>query len=155
MTTVENKTIGEIVAEDYRTAQIFKNHNIDFCCKGNRSVKEVCETNDIDPEVLIREIETIQQENRETNTDYQSWPLNLLADYIEQKHHRYVEEQIPVLKTYLEKLCRVHGNRHPDADQRVLPHATCLRVAEEDHDRVADILVYRRTERECHLRHLG
>ncbi len=43
MATIDKKTIGEIVAEDYRTAQIFKNHNIDFCCKGNRSIREACE----------------------------------------------------------------------------------------------------------------
>jgi regulator of cell morphogenesis and NO signaling len=114
MITVENKTIGEIVAEDYRTAQIFKNHDIDFCCKGNRSIQEACEAKSINPQSLINEIESIQYQGSEDATDYQSWPLELLADYIEKKHHRYVEERIPVLKAYLEKLCRVHGNRHPE-----------------------------------------
>lgn len=114
MITVDNKTIGEIVAEDYRTAQIFKNHNIDFCCKGNRSIKEVCKTNNMDPDTLLTEIEAMQQQTSEGGTDYQSWPLDLLADYIEKKHHRYVESRIPELKAYLEKLCRVHGNRHPE-----------------------------------------
>lgn len=35
--------VGQIVAEDYRTAQIFKNHKIDFCCQGNRSIREAAE----------------------------------------------------------------------------------------------------------------
>lgn len=39
----QEKTIGQLVAEDYRTATIFKKHKIDFCCKGNRSITEVCE----------------------------------------------------------------------------------------------------------------
>ncbi|KKM81357.1 hypothetical protein LCGC14_1330670, partial [marine sediment metagenome] len=47
-------------------------------------------------------------------TDFKTWPLDLLADYIEKKHHRYVESQIPVLNQYLAKLCRVHGERHPE-----------------------------------------
>lgn len=114
MITVDNKTIGEIVAEDYRTAQIFKNHNIDFCCKGNRSIREACEPKNLDPKVLVQEIEALQQQAKEEATDFQTWPLDLLADYIEKKHHRYVEERIPVLKAYLDKLCRVHGNRHPE-----------------------------------------
>ena len=62
MTIVQNKTIGEIVAEDYRTAQVFKNHHIDFCCKGNRSIQEVCETKNMDPDELIGEIEAVQQQ---------------------------------------------------------------------------------------------
>lgn len=123
--TVENKTIGEIVAEDYRTAQIFKNYDIDFCCKGNRSIKEVCESNSMDPETLLQEIETLQSQTTEAQTDYQSWPLDLLADYIEKKHHRYVDQKIPVLKEYLEKLCRVHGNRHPELFEITEHFKTC------------------------------
>jgi len=108
------KTIGQMVAEDYRTAQVFKNNKIDFCCKGNRSLQEVAEKNNLDVVTLLREIDEVQREDNNDNTDFKSWPLDLLSDYIEKKHHRYVEEQIPVLKQYLSKLCRVHGERHPE-----------------------------------------
>lgn len=108
------KTIGQMVAEDYRIAQVFKNHKIDFCCKGNRSLKEVANKYDLDLEVLRGEIDDAQSRTNNDNTDFKSWPLDLLADYIEKKHHRYVEEQIPILKQYLNKLCKVHGERHPE-----------------------------------------
>ena len=114
MNNLMNKKVGEIVAEDYRTAQIFKNHKIDFCCKGNRSVQEVAEKNKLDVDVLMREIDEVQRQNYDENSDFKSWQLDLLADYIEKKHHRYVEERIPVLKQYLNKLCKVHGQRHPE-----------------------------------------
>ncbi len=111
------KTIGQMVAEDYRTAQIFKNHKIDFCCKGNRSIAEVAEKSKLDPNSLIAEIKAVKDRNNNDNSDFKSWPIDLLADYIEKKHHRYVEESIPVLNQYLEKLCRVHGERHPELFQ--------------------------------------
>ncbi len=106
------KTIGQLVAEDYRIAQVFKNHKIDFCCRGNRSIQEVAEKNKLDVNILLREIDEVQRQKNNDNTDFKSWPLDLLADYIEKKHHRYVEERIPVLKQYLAKLCRVHGESH-------------------------------------------
>ncbi len=114
MKSTMERNIGEIVAENYRTAQIFKNHKIDFCCKGNRSIREVAEKDKIDADILLREIESVQLQTNDDNIDFKSWPLDLLADYIEKKHHRYVEAQIPVLNQYLDKLCRVHGDRHPE-----------------------------------------
>lgn len=114
MENVLEKTIGEIVSADYRTAQIFKDHKIDFCCKGNRSIAEASKEKNIDLKQLIKELEIAQQEKSSDTTDFKAWPLDLLADYIEKKHHRYVDEKIPILKQYLNKLCQVHGNRHPE-----------------------------------------
>ena len=39
MEDLQEKTIGEMVAEDYRTAAVFKKYEIDFCCNGNRSLE--------------------------------------------------------------------------------------------------------------------
>lgn len=114
MNTVQHQTIGEMVAEDYRTAQVFKNHNIDFCCKGNRSILEVTEGKNVDADQLVKEIEAVKLKTTGGVTDYKSWPLDLLTDYIEKMHHRYVEEKSPVLKQYLDKLCQVHGKKHPE-----------------------------------------
>ncbi len=114
MNNTMEKTIGQIVADDYRAAQVFKNHKIDFCCKGDRNVVEVAEKHKIDIDELLGELEAARRQNSDDTTDFRSWPLDLLADYIEKKHHRYVEERIPVLRQYLNKLCKVHGERHPE-----------------------------------------
>ncbi len=114
MENTTEKTVGQFVAEDYRTAQVFKNHNIDFCCKGNRSLQEVALKNNLDVNALQREIEEAVKQESTENADYKSWPLDLLADYIEKKHHRYVAAKIPVLKQYLSRLCEVHGEKHPE-----------------------------------------
>ena len=34
MNHIIEKTIGQMVAQDYRTAQVFKNHKIDFLLAG-------------------------------------------------------------------------------------------------------------------------
>ena len=108
------QTVGEIVAKDYRTAQVFKNHKIDFCCRGNRSLEEVALKNNLNVDVLSAELQAVTEQSNGDNIDFKSWPLDLLVDYIEKKHHRYVEKQSTVLKQYLDKLCRVHGEKHPE-----------------------------------------
>lgn len=110
----ENQIIGELVARDYRTASVFKKYSIDFCCQGNRTIQEACEKKNIDTKKVLEDLVAIMEAKSESTTDYQSWPLDLLADYIEKKHHRYVQEKTLEIQPYLDKICKVHGERHPE-----------------------------------------
>ena len=114
MTIQKNQIIGELVAKDYRTASVFKKYGIDFCCQGNRTIDDACEKKNIDPKSVVQDLDTAIQAPGTNTTDYESWPLDLLADYIEKKHHRYVVEKTAEIKPYLDKICRVHGERHPE-----------------------------------------
>lgn len=109
----KEKTIGELVAEDFRTAQVFRKYKIDFCCKGNRTIQEACENKHVLVEDVYRDLENINQ-GKSGDFNFNSWPLDLLAEYVEKTHHRYVEENSAVLLQYLNKLCKVHGDRHPE-----------------------------------------
>ncbi len=109
-----NKTVGNIVADDYRTAGVFSQLGIDFCCKGNRTIDEVCAKKGIDKYALLDELERVTANNNNQGIDFKSWELDLLIDYIEKKHHRYVEEKIPQLLSFLLKLEQVHGAQHPE-----------------------------------------
>ena len=108
-----NKTIGEIVAEDFRTAAIFKKHGIDFCCRGGRTIQEACEKKKVMEQQLIDELSALPS-GKGDNVDVSSWPLDLLANYIVKIHHEYVREKTPMLLQFLDKLCKVHGDRHPE-----------------------------------------
>jgi len=114
MTITEANVVGEVVATDYRAATIFKAHKIDFCCNGNRTISDVCAGKDLRPDQLIDELEKAISTKEKQTADFQSWDADLLADYIEKKHHRYVAEKIPELRFYLKKVAKVHGLLHPE-----------------------------------------
>lgn len=114
MENLHNKTIGAFVAEDFRTAAVFSKYKIDFCCKGNRTIDEVCDKQEIDPKVLLKKIQQALSADDRNTIDFNSWPLDLLADYIEKTHHRYVEEKTTIIMQFLNKLCSVHGGNHPE-----------------------------------------
>ncbi len=117
METTEKKTIGSYVAENYKTAAVFDKYGIDFCCRGNRSLDEVCQQQTIDKQKLTTELGEVLAEKVQEVNDPGSWPLDLLADYIEKKHHRYVEKAIPELLAYLEKVVAAHGPNHPEVKE--------------------------------------
>ena len=56
MTAIQDMTIREIVANDFRAAEVFQRHGIDFCCKGNRSIEEACRSLDVTAEEILREV---------------------------------------------------------------------------------------------------
>ncbi len=114
MNILEHPTIGEWVVEDYRTATIFSKYGIDFCCKGNKTLDEVCQAKGLDINQIENEINTVLNSSSTTEMDFKSFSPNLLIDYILETHHEYIQEKTPVLLMYLEKLCKVHGDRHPE-----------------------------------------
>ena len=114
-THAENaETIGEIVAKDYRKAQVFKNMGIDFCCGGKKTIAEACEKKGIDAKEVERQLEAIKGESSSSENDFQNWDLGFLSDYIINTHHRYVRENTAFILELAQKVARVHGEKHPE-----------------------------------------
>jgi regulator of cell morphogenesis and NO signaling len=107
-------TIGEIVADNYRSAKVFEKHNVDFCCGGNVTLAAICRNKGIDLAAITAELETTKREPVERSRNYSSWEIPLLADYIINAHHNYIKGNIGQLTTYIQKIASVHGANHPE-----------------------------------------
>jgi len=114
MENLVNEKIGDIVAKNFHAAAVFSKYGLDFCCGGGKSVQEAATKKSVDLDKLTEELKAVLSEPNETHIDYAAWPADLLASYIEKTHHRYVREKAPVILAYLNKLCQVHGSRHPE-----------------------------------------
>ena len=115
--TTENattKTIGEYVAEDYRTAQVFEKYGIDFCCGGKVPLSAACEDRGIAVDTISREIEAAKSTPLERSHNYAAWGLPFLADYIIETHHGYLNENTNQIAVYARKIAEVHGAHHPE-----------------------------------------
>lgn len=110
----DEETIGELVAKDFRKAQVFKKLGIDFCCGGKKTLQEVCDKKGIDVHKVEAELAAIAREGQPSGQDFQRWDLGFLSDYIANTHHTYVRESIPFLSEISQKVARVHGDRHPE-----------------------------------------
>lgn len=107
-------TVGEIVSMNFRTAQLFDKNNIDFCCGGNISLEQACTKSNVDIEKIIPEIEDILSVSDPDSQYIDSLSPDQLAEYIEKRHHRYVNDNLQFIREKLQKLCDVHGSVHPE-----------------------------------------
>ncbi len=113
MENIDTLTLGEIVKQNYKAAAVFERHALDFCCNGNQTFAEACSTASIDPALVRQELAGIPGKDTDI-PDFDAWPLHKLIDYIQEHHHAYVERTTPQIKGYLDKICTVHGDRHPE-----------------------------------------
>lgn len=109
-----SSTIGELVAEDFRKAEVFRKFGLDFCCGGNKSIKEACDEKNIDANVVAIALSEVENQQKSNQHDYNSWQLDFLADYIINIHHKYVAESLPLLDEFSAKVADVHADLHPE-----------------------------------------
>ncbi|HNX54543.1 MAG TPA: iron-sulfur cluster repair di-iron protein [Prolixibacteraceae bacterium] len=112
-----DKMLGDIVADDFRTAEVFKNAGIDFCCGGKKTLKQACEEKALNLEVIVQQIVEQQTLPISNAQNFKDWPLDFLCDYIVNFHHKYVFKTLPELVFYTRKIADVHGDNHPELQE--------------------------------------
>jgi len=109
-----NTKVGDIVKINFKTAHIFYKNDIDFCCGGGTSLFEACEKANVEIDQLLPELESLVVQNDPDSIYIDGLELDELCDYIEKRHHAYVNMNIPFLQEKLQILSNVHGDVHPE-----------------------------------------
>jgi regulator of cell morphogenesis and NO signaling len=106
-------TVGEIVAGDFRTAAVFQELGIDFCCGGRRGLGDACRARHLDEDAVMTALERVC-DGPDSSARFDTWSPEQLIGHIVAKHHAYVRRAMPSLIAYTRKLAAVHGIRHPE-----------------------------------------
>ncbi|MEQ8927987.1 MAG: iron-sulfur cluster repair di-iron protein [Fulvivirga sp.] len=112
MKNLASTPIGQIVAENYQAAQVFTAHNMDFCCGGGITLAKACQKHNTDLNQIRHELESVIMDKSHINFEHET--PDQLINTIVNVHHHYIKTTVPTLQLYLDKLCRVHGERHPE-----------------------------------------
>ncbi len=108
------ETVGSIAAKDYRKAEVFKKLGIDFCCGGEKSLKDASKEAGISEEQLRQELEDADTVTVSASQDYNKWKLDFLADFIANTHHQYIRDNATVILGLADKVAQRHGPQHPE-----------------------------------------
>jgi regulator of cell morphogenesis and NO signaling len=108
--------ISDIVLHDYRTAGVFREYGIDFCCGGKVALHDVCTSRGIDEQDVLLKLENLYC-TPSSGEDYASWSATRLMDFIVGYHHSYIRESLPRISAYVNKVASRHGDTHPELVQ--------------------------------------
>lgn len=126
------KTLAELVTDNIRSASVFEEFGLDFCCRGNRTLKDACSEKNVETEKVVNRLNKLN-ENGSEHQQANDWSLDFLVDYIVNNHHNYVRRMIPIITLHADKVALVHGKNHPEAI------------------RIADLFLAVREELEMHM----
>lgn len=113
--TDREETLGEIVAKDYRKAEVFKKYGLDFCCGGKKTVSQACQEAGVDAEAVRSELKNYDGMPGDTTINrFDRWEPDFLVDYIVNNHHSYVKQSLADMPQYVNKVGEAHGEAHPE-----------------------------------------
>jgi len=106
--------VADIVAKDYRTADVFRKYGIGYCCGGKWPMDIACEMRGIDAEKLQAELEVATRTLQiSTRLDFANWDIEFLVDYIINIHHRYLETTVKETEQVLHEFTEEHIKKFP------------------------------------------
>lgn len=131
-----SEKVGEIVAKFPKAADIFMENKIDFCCGGDRPLLEAIEENGLSEAKIVDDLNKLYEEfanNLDSkDTNWQESPIDELVDYIINKHHAYLWDELPKISKLSTTILKVHGQSHPELS-KVHKLFSTLKMELEEH----------------------
>lgn len=109
-----DQTLGEIVAGNPAAAPVLEGVGLDYCCHGDRTLEDACASAGIDADDVRTQLAGLAVGG---DTTWATLDAPALADHIVATHHRYLDEEMPLLDALADKVLSAHGSRHAELAQ--------------------------------------
>ena len=111
-TTLDQRTLADVVAERTDTTRVFERLGLDYCCHGDRLLDDACDAAGLDADEVAAQIAELPIVD--TDASWTELDPAALADHVVATHHAYLHEELPLLDALAAKVEGVHGERHPE-----------------------------------------
>jgi regulator of cell morphogenesis and NO signaling len=111
----QSQTVAEIAREHPLTVPVFEALGIDYCCGGNKSLKDACAKGDISLDRVLSDLSSaIVARPAEEERHWMTLPVVSLCAYIVEQHHGFAKRELPRLSALAEKVELRHAHMHPE-----------------------------------------
>lgn len=115
MKNLQTLTLAELVNSDTSAAVFFERYQLDFCCNGKRTLEEACTEKGLNVEQISKELrDQLSTASDRQGQTFDRMSLTELSGHIEDQHHAYVRQMIPVLIGHTKKVADRHGGNNPN-----------------------------------------
>ena len=113
------QTVREVALNIPAATRVFEKLGIDYCCGGGKSLAQACGEADLPVQSVLESLESAALSDRARQDtpladDWAKASLSDLIAHINNTHHKYTREEIARLGPLFDKVCNVHGAKHPE-----------------------------------------
>ncbi len=110
-----NNTIGTLVNKIPGSSTVLEELGVDYYCRGDSSLAEVCTETGFDPDEVLQGIYNITPEIfPRQERDLSKAPTHRLLDHVTEEHYGFVLGPAPLLTRLIKQVITRHGKSHPD-----------------------------------------
>ncbi len=110
-----SQTVAALVVEKPHLARVFERLGIDYCCGGRQSLAEACSRAGVDQSELANLLASADTDaTDEPAEDWSAAPLSQLTRHIVERHHAYLQTELPRLAQLISKVVAAHGENHAE-----------------------------------------
>lgn len=107
------QSVANLVLDHSECAPVFQKHRIDYCCRGDVSVRAAALARGLDLGELLVELDHAIRERRHAGpSDPRVWSTEELVRHITNTHHAYLRTALPFVRGLSAKVARVHGEHN-------------------------------------------
>jgi len=104
-------TIGDLALQVPKAIAVMEKWQIDYCCRGHRSIAEACATAGVSVELLLSEVGDARAV---AANDLEQRNLRSLQQYIVETHHTYTRDTLETVRLLADKVATRHGANPPE-----------------------------------------
>ena len=109
-------TLAELVSRNERYAPVLERAGLDYCCGGQRSLRQAATEAGLDPSAVLGDL-LRSVEASAPPPEWRDLSPAELGRHIVEVHHHWLRERMPALLALADKVETVHGDRHPELHQ--------------------------------------
>ena len=112
MENLQEASLKSIALDHFEFIPVLEKYNLDFCCRGKKTLLQACNENEISIEAILEEMNQIATPGK-SQMPYSEMSAEQLISYILIHHHFYVKNSIPTILNHIEKVVVKHGDKYP------------------------------------------
>src|SRR5215208_644287 len=113
MNDIAEQTLASIVTDNHQVVPVLERYNLDFCCKGKRTLAQACTEKGIKIESITEELRSLSGISGKWQMPFTEMDAGQLISYIITRHHFYVKKSMPTIIAHLDKVATKHGDSYP------------------------------------------